>query len=55
MVRIRLLASCLAGPTGPAKFRGYERDASEQEAALLVATHQWAIVQPPKPEPPAVA
>jgi hypothetical protein len=50
MKRIRLLANCMAGPTG-CKFRGYERDADDATAAVLVATHQWEIVQPPNPEP----
>ena len=48
MIRIRLLANCLADPTG-IKFRGYEVEVPEEQAALLVASGQWARVQPPPP------
>lgn len=46
MVRIRLLASCLAGPSGII-FRGHEIEADERKASLLVATGQWEQVAPP--------
>ena len=51
VIRIRLLASCLADPTG-IKFRGYEVDVSEEQAAPLLATGQWERVAPPAPAEP---
>ena len=59
-VRIRLTASCLADPSG-IKFRGYEVDVPEEQAAVMVSIGQWEYVggPPPKaappPAPPATA
>jgi hypothetical protein len=55
MVRIRLLTSCLADPSG-IKFRGHEVEVSEEKAEIMVASRQWEIVSaPPAKEAPAVA
>ncbi len=48
MIRLRLLANCLADPSG-IKFRGYEVDVDEERAKPLLATRQWEVVQPPPP------
>jgi hypothetical protein len=50
MVRIQLIANCLADPSG-IKFKGYEVDVTEEKAAPLLATGQWKRVAPPAPEP----
>ena len=46
MVRIRLVASCLADPTG-IKFAGYEVEMTDDAAAAMVATGQWQYVAAP--------
>jgi len=43
VVRIRLVANCLADPSG-IRFKGYEVDVAEEQAAVLVATGQWERV-----------
>ena len=50
MPRLRMLTNVLALP-GEIRFRGYERDFDEAEAATLLATRQWELVKPPEPEP----
>lgn len=57
MRRIRLLASCLADPSG-IKFRGHEVEMPDDQAAVMVATGQWEYVAAPaeaNPETPAKA
>ena len=58
MRRIRLLASCLADPSG-IKFRGHEVEMPDDQASVMVATGQWEYVAPPSaktnseiPDPP---
>lgn len=50
-MRLRLKASCRAKPGQPVRNRGWECDFSEQEAAILLATHQWELIQPPADPP----
>lgn len=50
MRRIRLLASCLADPSG-IKFRGHEVEMPDDQAAVMVATGQWEYVAPPETNP----